>query len=130
MYILHMKPDKHDTCTLMTSRTWKPFMLTQQSWTESLLLRKGLPTQSPTRRLTDPYIPTQFLSPTTIKEVEKVKHLSTIKLHRFPPNFSPPISLTCDQYVQYLLVVTNSLVFNQHRWGLQPWRYRLSSILS
>jgi hypothetical protein len=41
-----------------------------------------------------------------------------------------PITPTCDQYIQYLLAGTNSLVHNQHRQGLQPWWCRLSTSLS
>jgi hypothetical protein len=29
---------------------------------------------------------------------------------------------TCDWYIQYLLVGTNSLVLNRHKQGVQPWR--------
>jgi hypothetical protein len=44
--------------------------------------------------------------------------------------FTGPISLACDQYVQYLLVGTNPLILHRHRWGLQPWRCWLSTSLS
>jgi hypothetical protein len=37
------------------------------------------------------------------------------------------ISPACDRYVQYLLAGANRTVINPHRWGLQPWRYRLST---
>jgi hypothetical protein len=32
----------------------------------------------------------------------------------------------CDRYIQYLLAGANRTVLNRHRWGLQPWRCRLS----
>jgi hypothetical protein len=37
------------------------------------------------------------------------------------------IAPTCDRYIQYLLTRANSSVLNRHRWGLQPWRRRLST---
>jgi hypothetical protein len=37
------------------------------------------------------------------------------------------ITPVCDQYVQYLLTGANRTVLNQHRWGLQLWRCRLST---
>jgi hypothetical protein len=36
-----------------------------------------------------------------------------------------PITPACDRYVQYLLMGSNPSVLQRHRWGLQPWRYRL-----
>jgi hypothetical protein len=71
-------------------------------------------------------------------------------IHGFVPSFSPeptneavgakptfcwwlatrltePIPLTCDRYVQYLLVGANPSVLNRHRWGLQPWRCQFST---
>jgi hypothetical protein len=38
-----------------------------------------------------------------------------------------PISPVCDWYIQYLLAGANQTVLNRHRWGLQPWRCRLST---
>jgi hypothetical protein len=40
--------------------------------------------------------------------------------------FTGPISPACDRYVQYLLMWANRTILNRHRWGLQPWRCRLS----
>jgi hypothetical protein len=37
------------------------------------------------------------------------------------------ITLVCDRYVQYLLAGANRTVLNRHRWGVQPWRWRLST---
>jgi hypothetical protein len=41
--------------------------------------------------------------------------------------FTRPISPTCGQYIQYLLVDTNLSVLNRHRHGLQHWRCQLST---
>jgi hypothetical protein len=38
-----------------------------------------------------------------------------------------PISLVCDQYVQYLLMGANPSVLNRHRRGLEPWWCRLAT---
>jgi hypothetical protein len=38
-----------------------------------------------------------------------------------------PISPVCDLYIQYLLAWANPSVLNRHRWGLYPWRCRLST---
>jgi hypothetical protein len=60
------------TLPVGSPRTWQPFMLTQQSWTDSLLLRKVLPTP--------PLSPTEW--PTGLDSVSlpnttiKVVHLS------------------------------------------------------
>jgi hypothetical protein len=40
------------------------------------------------------------------------------------------ISSACDQYVQYLLVGVNPSILNQHRTGLQPWRWWLFTLHS
>jgi hypothetical protein len=75
---------------------------------------KGLPTQSTARRLTDPWVRTQFLS--------QANQWSS----RLKPSFyrwqatrlTRPISPAYDQYVRYLLVGVNPSVLNWHRWGL------------
>jgi hypothetical protein len=82
---------------------------------------KGLLTQSIARRLTDPWVHTQFLY--------QVHQWSS----RPKPNFcwwqatrlTGPISPACDWHVQYLLAGANPSVLNQHRRGLQPCRCRL-----
>jgi hypothetical protein len=38
-----------------------------------------------------------------------------------------PVSPARDRYVQYLLMGANRTVLNWHKWGLQPWRCRLST---
>jgi hypothetical protein len=95
----------------------------QQRWVEPLLPRKGLPTQSPARQLTDLWVRTQFLS--------RASHWSSggkATLCRQPATrLTRPISPTCDRYVQYLLTGANRTVLNWHRRGLQPWRCRLAT---
>jgi hypothetical protein len=57
MYVTHTLP-------VGGLRTWQPFTLTQQSRMDTIALeRKGLPATSLARQLTDPRVPTQFLSP-------------------------------------------------------------------
>jgi hypothetical protein len=84
---------------------------------------KGLPTQSPARRLTDPRVRTQLLSWTS--QWSRGRKPSS---WRCPTTkFTRPISPACDRYVQYLLMGANRTVLNQHRRGLQPWRCRLTT---
>jgi hypothetical protein len=84
---------------------------------------KGLPTQSTTRRLTDLWVHTQFLS-----RANQWSRWDKPRSCRWPTTrLTGPISPSCDQYVQYLLAGANPSVLNQHRWGLQPWRCRLST---
>jgi hypothetical protein len=59
MYILQEKYDTHDTYVLTTNHTQQPFTLTQQSWMDPTALeKKGLPTTSLARLLTDPQVST------------------------------------------------------------------------
>jgi hypothetical protein len=60
-----------------------------------------------------------------IEAVEKSQASIDNWLHRF----TGPISLVCDQYIQYLLTGTNSSIINRLRRGLQPWRCQLSTSL-
>jgi hypothetical protein len=84
---------------------------------------KGLLTQSTTRRLTDPWVHTQFLS--------RASHWSSggkATLYRQPATrLTRLISPACDQHIEYLLVGANPSVLNRHRRGLQPWRCQLST---
>jgi hypothetical protein len=79
---------------------------------------RGLLTTSPARRLTNPRVPTQFLSP--------YNHWSSMLKPSFywrqAIRLTEPITPACDQYVQYLLTGANPSVLNWHRRGLQPWR--------
>jgi hypothetical protein len=87
---------------------------------------KGLLTQSTTRRLTDPWVRTQFLfhnSPWSSGEKSSFCWHRTTRLTR-------PISSACNRYVQYLLAGANSSVLNQHRQGLPHWRCQFTTYYS
>jgi hypothetical protein len=82
---------------------------------------KGLLTQSTTRRLTDQWVRTQFLS-------QANQWSSRLKLSfcRWrSTRLTEPISPACDRYVQYMLAGANPSVLNWHSRRLQPWRCRL-----
>jgi hypothetical protein len=64
-----------------------------------------------------------FSSNTTIEAV----HLSQTSVDEHATQLTRPISLACDQYVQYMLMGVNPSVLNRHRWGLQLWRCRLAT---
>jgi hypothetical protein len=85
--------------------------------------KNGLPTQFTTRWLTNSRVRTQFLP--------RVDHWSSggkvTLCWRQTTRLTRPISPACDWYVKYLLTGVNSSVLNRHRWGLQPWRRRLST---
>jgi hypothetical protein len=88
--------------------------------------KKRLPTQSPARWLTDPRVHTQFLS-------QANQWRSRLKLGFCwwqATWLTRPISLSCDQYIQYLLAGANPSVLNWHRHGLQPSRCQLSTYIS
>jgi hypothetical protein len=79
---------------------------------------KGLPTQSTSRRLTDPWVRTQFLS--RASQWSRGRKPGSC---RWPTTrLTEPISPPCDRYVQYLLAGTDPSVLNWHKRGLQPWR--------
>jgi hypothetical protein len=84
--------------------------------------QRGLPTQSPARRLTDPWVHTEFLS--------RASHWSSggkATLCRQPATRpTGPISPACDRYVQYLLTGPNRTALNRPSRGLQPWRCRIA----
>jgi hypothetical protein len=77
---------------------------------------KGLPTQSTARRLTDPWVRTQFLS--------EDSHWSSggkaTLCWRYTTRLTGPISIAYDWYIQYLLVGANPSVLHRHKRGLQP----------
>jgi hypothetical protein len=101
------------TCMLPTvnPRTWQPFTLTQQSWTDSLLPTKVLPTPplSPTKWLAGPA--SVSLPNTTIKAV----CLNQTSVDEHATRLTQLISPSCDQYVQYLLTGANPSILNRHR---------------
>jgi hypothetical protein len=104
-------------------RTWHPSMSRRQSWTESLLPIKRAPDtihSTPADRSTSPY-------PVSLPS-KPMKQWRKPNIHQQQATrFTGPISLTCDWYVQYLLMWANRTVLNRHRWGLQPWRCRLGT---
>jgi hypothetical protein len=78
---------------------------------------KGLPTQTTTRRLTDPGVRTQFLP-----WANQWSRGHKPSFYRWPTTrLTGPISPARDWYIQYMLAGANPLVLNRHRRGLQPW---------
>jgi hypothetical protein len=82
---------------------------------------KGLPTRSPARWPTDPWVHTQFLSQAN-QWSSKLK--LSVCLWR-ATRLVGPMSPACDRYIQYLLAGANPSVLNQHRRGLYSWWCRL-----
>jgi hypothetical protein len=103
--------------------TWQPSMSHRQSWTESLLPRKRAPDtipSTPANRSAGSYpvsLPSQPMKQWRKPNINQQQ----------ATRFTGPISPTCDQYVQYLLMGANRTVLNRHRRGLQPWRCRLAT---
>jgi hypothetical protein len=98
----------------------------QQHWTESLLSKKGLPSQSTAYgRSIRGSIPR--FSPKAAIEAVGVK---PTLYWRLATRFTGPITPAYDQYFQYLLTGINSLVLNWHRRELQPRGSRLSTLHS
>jgi hypothetical protein len=91
-----------------------------------LLLRKMAPdtTLRPAEWSIGP--PPSFSPNTSIEAVMKVKHLLMNKLHQF----TGPITLACDWYVQYSLTSTNPSVLNRHRQGLPHRNLGIATTLS
>jgi hypothetical protein len=87
--------------TLPTSgpHTWQPFTLTQQSWTDSLLPRKSAPDSTSQLGWVTRETRLSFSPNTTIEVVR----WSQIVVDEQATKLTGPISLTWDQYVQYLL---------------------------
>jgi hypothetical protein len=84
---------------------------------------KGLPTQSTAHRLTDLWVRTQLLF--WASQWSRGRKPSSWRW--LTTRFTGPITPACDRYVQYLLIGANRTVLNRHRWGLQPWRCRLTT---
>jgi hypothetical protein len=83
---------------------------------------EGLLTQSAARRWPI-HGSVPIFSPELANEVVGAKP----SIYQWPATrFTGHISPVCDGYVQYLLTGANPLVLNQHRRGLQPWRWQLS----
>jgi hypothetical protein len=130
------KPDQHGTRFSRSVRVWPStihisrhphiavFREVINSNAQSHCSReKGLLTQSTARQLTNLWVRTQFLSWASHWSSGDKATLCWWQASRL----TGPISLACDQYIQYLLAGANPSVLNRHRWGLQPWRYRLST---
>jgi hypothetical protein len=100
MYASHASPRMPGVCFLLAVPVrGKLSQSLQQRWAEPLLLRKGFPTQSPARQLTDRRIRTQILS-----RASHWRSGGKANLCRQPATrLTGPISLTCDRYVQYML---------------------------
>jgi hypothetical protein len=84
---------------------------------------EGLPTQSTTRRPTDPQVRTQLLSHNSQWSSRDKSSFCWQPTTRLIGRISP----ACDRYVQYLLAGANPSILNRHRRGLQPWRCRLAT---
>jgi hypothetical protein len=109
MYVRHTLP-------VGGPRTSQPFMSHQQSWTESLLLRKMAPDiihSTPADRSVGPY-------PISLPSQPMKQWRKPNIYQQQATRLTGPISLTCDRYVQYLLTGANPSVLNRHRRGLQP----------
>jgi hypothetical protein len=105
-------------------RMWQPFMSHQQSWAGPLLPRNGAP-DTIQAMLADRSVSSYLvfsLEPTN----EAVGAKPSI-YRRQAIRLTGPISPACDRYVPCLLVGANPSVLNRHKWGLQPWRCRLST---
>jgi hypothetical protein len=92
---------------------WQPFTLTQQSWTDSPLLRKSAPNSTSQPDWVAHKTCLSFSPNTTIEAVR----LSQTYIDEQATSITGPISPACDQYVQYLLTGTNTSVLNRHRRG-------------
>jgi hypothetical protein len=123
------KPDQHTTRFPRSIRVWSKTICLSRGPHKATLhevinrveqghcsREKGLPTQSTTHRLTDPWVQTQFLSwANQWSSGGKTKHL-LMAATRLTGLISP----ACDRYIKYLLVGANPSVLNRHRQGLQP----------
>jgi hypothetical protein len=87
---------------------------------------KGLPTQSPARWLTDPWVRTQFLSRANLEAMGAKPSIC----QRQATRLIGPISPACDQYIQNLLTGTYPSVLNRHRRGLPHRNLRITTTLS
>jgi hypothetical protein len=88
----------------------------QQRWTDPLPWEEGIPTQSTTRWLTDPWVHIPLLSDNSQWSSGEKSSLHWWQTTRL----TGPIIAACNQYIQYLLTGANPTVFNRHRRGLQP----------
>jgi hypothetical protein len=119
----HQSTYDQRTLSAGSPRTWQPFARHQQSWTESLLLRKRAPDtihNTTTDWSVGPHPVSRLSQP--MKQWRK-PHI----YQQWATRLIRPISPAYDRYVQYVLARANRTVLNRHRQGLQPWRCRLST---
>jgi hypothetical protein len=127
----HMLPTPVNVHPVYASYEQSPYVATFHELSTDLdgshcFREKGLPTQSTTHRLTNPWVRTQFLS--------QANQWSS----RFKPSFcrwqdtrlTEPISPACDQYIQYLLTSTNSSVLNWYKREIPHRILRIAKALS
>jgi hypothetical protein len=107
-------------------RTWQPFMLTQQSWIDSLLPRKSAPDSTSQLSWVVRGTCLSFSPNTSIEAV----CLSQTSVDEETTRLTGPISLACDQYIQYLLPGSNHSVLNQYRRGLPHRNLEIAGTLS
>jgi hypothetical protein len=94
---------------------------------DSLFLRKKAPVLIHSTLADRSVSLSPIFSPITV--IEAV-HLSQTSVEDILHQFTRPISPACDQFIQYLHMWINPSILNRHRWGLPPWRSRLSTSLS
>jgi hypothetical protein len=134
MYTLQGKPDQHASHAQSAygprpyvSHAVNAYNLShsrQQSWAGPLLPRKKGSWPNPQHDGWSICRSVPSFSPKTT--IETVGEKPTLCWWPTTRLFGP-ISLACDRYVQYLLAGANPSVLNQHRRGLQPWTWRLST---
>jgi hypothetical protein len=122
-HVCFLRQSTYATCMLPVGnpRTRQPFTLTQQSWTDSLLLRKSA-LDSTSEPGWVSHVSRLSFSPNTTSEAVC---LSQIFVDEQTTRFTGLISPACDQYIQYLLTGANPSVLSRNRRGLPPWRCQL-----
>jgi hypothetical protein len=111
----HQSTYVHRTLPADGFRTWQPFIQSLTDLNRSTAPKKKGSRHNPQHaQPSDPRVRTQLLSHNNQWSSGKKSSFywqSTTRL-------TGPISLTCDRYVQYLLMGTNPSVLNRHRRGL------------
>jgi hypothetical protein len=111
------------TLSTGSPRMWQPFMSHRQSWAGLLLLRKRAPDtihSTPVDQFMDSY--PVSLSSQPWSSGGKVKHLSTTDYYAYWTHIASMWSVH-----SILTHEANPSVINRHKWGLQTWRYWLST---
>jgi hypothetical protein len=107
------------TLPVGSPRTWQPFTSHQQHWTDHTAPEKKGSWHNPQPDRVIRRSATQFLSQDNHWSSNESQAYVDNMLHWFTDTIIP----ACDRYVHYLLTGANPSVLNQHKWGLQPWRY-------